>query len=93
MLLGITSFFLWPTIKGKLQDAKLALGFMTLHTCDCLFVMQKDEDYCTQYVANKYVKPDIKIDYESKKVTGSFSSFFLYKSQYSNHRYGCTLSL
>ena len=91
LLLSLIAFFTWPRVKGTLQDIKLALGFMTLHTCDCLFVMEQQEPYCAQYVANKHISPRLKINYESKEVSGQLFGLFKRQAKYLSPQTGCHL--
>ena len=91
ILLSLIAFFMWPKVKGTLQDVKLALGFMTLHTCDCLFVMDQQEPYCAQYVANKHISPKLNINYQSKEVSGELFGLFNRQAKFFNKQAGCRL--
>lgn len=91
ILLSLVAFFTWPKVKGTLQDVKLALGFMTLHTCDCLFVMNQEEPYCAQYVANRHISPTLDINYESKEINTQLFGLLKRKAKYLNPQTGCQL--
>ncbi len=79
--------------KPQKYDAgllKLASGVTSKEVCSCLFVMERDEDFCRAWTK---VSPDIakfKVDYDEKTVK---SRALLTKSiaRYQGERDGCVI--
>ena len=69
----------------------LTAVFAARHGCACLFVMERDEDFCRAWIK---VDPDvakIRIDHENKKVNARTFLFWRASARWINEEEGCLL--
>ena len=69
----------------------LATAFRAKQTCSCLFVMGRDEAFCTEWTR---VEPDVArttVDWEGKRVTARALGLSPTSARYVDARTGCVL--
>ncbi len=70
---------------------RLASGFSAQEVCSCLFVMERDEDFCAEWTR---VSPDVakfKADHDARKVRARALGMGRTRARYTGEKTGCTI--
>ncbi len=70
---------------------RLGSGFAAQTACSCLFVMERDEDFCREWVR---VSPDVarfRVDYEAERVKARALGMGRVSAVYTGERTGCVI--
>ncbi len=93
LLTLLSSLAFSQTLPYKTKLPTLATRYRALHTCNCLFVMKMNQEYCTNY--SKIDPPvfTVVIDAANKSVSSGVSGqpFKPSVAKFENERTGCRI--
>lgn len=73
------------------SDLQLAPAFGAKAMCSCLFVMERDEEYCRVWTRQTPAVADFRIDREKKMVESGALFFWMERARYVDDTFGCVL--
>ena len=89
------SFAVEPQIslRGKLAEGAIAMGFVSKEMCSCLFVENNPREYCDDYImldGLENINFKVQVDMKKKSVRASTSFVIVKKAQYFDEKRGCS---
>ena len=73
------------------NDLELITAYTAKQLCSCLFVMERDEDYCRTWTRESPAVATASIDFEEKSVQSEALLVWSATARFVNERYGCVL--
>ena len=73
------------------HDLELLTRYKAKDFCSCMFVMQRDEDYCRDWTVASPNLASIKVDKEERTVTTQAIHYWSATARYTGQKTGCTL--
>jgi len=73
------------------NDLELVTAYRAKELCSCLFVMQRDEDYCVKWTTASPNIASYSIDHDGRTVETQAMLLWGAKARYVSERFGCLL--
>jgi hypothetical protein len=73
------------------NDLQLLTHYAAKELCSCLFVMERDRDFCTSWTRQAPNLRTYSVDYDNKRVTTQAVLYWGASARYQGPRHGCVL--
>jgi hypothetical protein len=73
------------------NDLELLTHYAAKELCSCLFVMERDRDFCTSWTRQAPNLRTYSVDYDNKRVTTQAVLYWGASARYQDARHGCVL--
>jgi hypothetical protein len=73
------------------NDLRLITVYSAKMTCSCLFVMKRDEDFCSEWARQDPNVKTVSIDYDRKRVESQALGMWGAKAHWVDARRGCVV--
>ncbi|MBX5483346.1 MAG: hypothetical protein IRZ16_16115 [Myxococcaceae bacterium] len=73
------------------NDLQLISGYTAKELCSCLFVMERDEDYCRAWTKASPAVANARVDRAHKSVEAGALMFWMRRAHYVDEHFGCVL--
>lgn len=91
VVLALTTLLLLACNRYDDNDLKLITVYSAKMTCSCLFVMKRDEAFCSEWARQDPNVKTVSIDYKAKRVEAQALSLWAANAHFVDQRRGCVV--